>query len=193
MGSQFLAESKLASINDLRKMKLLPTIAAVALAQDTDLPKGIHASNCLFPNASWEDSKAVFADQFSRFTFSDSIVSQESYGDYYAEGTTLTRQCPVEDSCEVNADQSLACDYNGQLSTYPCEYNNMRDMYAFMDPNSGASKKNQNQSDKPRTLFFKSTHWNNFKNMSKKNRMSRFWQESIRSSFSRCSTSTLWG
>merc|ERR1711937_594374 len=141
MGSQFLAESKLASINDLRKMKLLPTIAAVALAQDTDLPKGIHASNCLFPNASWEDSKAVFADQFSRFTFSDSIVSQESYGDYYAEGTTLTRQCPVEDSCEVNADNSLTCDYNGQLSTYPCEYNSMRDMYAFMDPNSGASKK----------------------------------------------------
>ena len=44
----------------------------------------------------------------------------------------------------------------------------MREMYAFMDPNSGAGKKNQNQSDKPRTLFFKSTHWNNFKNMSKK-------------------------
>ena len=81
-------------------MKLLPTIAAVALAQDTDLPRGIHASNCLFPNASWEDSKAVFADQFSQFTFSDSIVSQESYGDYYAEGTTVSYQFVLLGSTE---------------------------------------------------------------------------------------------
>jgi len=163
MGSQFLARSKLASINDLRKMKLLPTIVAAAYAQTFDLPDNTHASNCLFPNDA--DSTAVFADKFSQFSFSSPAVGNESYGDLYAEGTTLNRQCPVEGSCVVNADGSLDCDYSGAPLTYPCQYNDIREMYAFMD--AAQKKPNQAQAGKPRTLFFRSSKWNNFKKMSK--------------------------
>jgi len=71
-------------------MKLLPSIVAVAYAQQTaHLPDGTHASACLFPNA---DSKAVFSDKFSQFSFSTSPVSEESYGSLYAEGTTVSYQ-----------------------------------------------------------------------------------------------------
>ena len=41
----------------------------------------------------------------------------------------------------------------------------MRKMYAFMD--AGQNKPNQAQAGRPRTLFFRSSKWNNFKNMSK--------------------------
>lgn len=85
-------------------MKLLPTIVAVAFANNgngnggnggggngggkpADLPDGTHDSSCLFPNADFE---AVFADPFSQFSFSSDPVSSESYGELYAEGTTVS-------------------------------------------------------------------------------------------------------
>ena len=71
-------------------MKPLPTIVAAAYAQTFDLPDNTHASNCLFPNDA--DSTAVFADKFSQFSFSSAAVGNESYGDLYAEGTTVSYQ-----------------------------------------------------------------------------------------------------
>ena len=71
-------------------MKLLPTIVAAAAANNFHLPDGTHDSACLFPNDA--DSTAVFNDKFSQFSFSTSAVSEESYGDLYAEGTTVSYQ-----------------------------------------------------------------------------------------------------
>ena len=75
-------------------MKLLPTIvaAASAAADNFHLPAGTHDTACLFPNDTDKGAKAVFNDKFSRFSFSNSAVSEESYGDLYAEGTTVSYQ-----------------------------------------------------------------------------------------------------
>jgi len=145
-------------------MKLLPTIVAFAAAAkkdesgSSDLPKtGVHDENCLFPNS---DFDGVFSDKFSSFSFSTDPVENtlNDFGDYYAEGTTLFRQCPVPGSCKANLDESLVCDMNGELKTYPCEYNTVRKMYAFSDTGDDSAKK-----DNPRTLFFRSSKWQNFK------------------------------
>jgi len=134
-------------------MKLLPSVVAVASANF--LPLGIHDSNCLFPNSNFA---AVFADPFSRFTFSKSAVDSGAHGDFYAEGTTLYRQCPVEGSCRANADKSIDCDFNGDMLTYPCELHPARKMYAFMDYNQ-----NQKREGSPRTIFFRKKNWDDFK------------------------------
>jgi len=135
-------------------MKLLPTIVAVASAATPDLPFGTHDQYCLFPNA---DFDAVFADPFSQFSFDTQAAEVADYGDLYTEGTTLSRQCPREGSCAINADGSIDCDYTGSVLTYPCQYSNARKMYAFMDD------KQKKTTDNPRTLFFRSAKWNYFK------------------------------
>lgn len=139
-------------------MKLLSTFIAIAAAGGIpdNVDADAHATDCLFPTAD-KDFPAVFNDKFSTFTFSNEKLRSGEFGDHYAEGTIMHRQCPAEGSCSVNADLTVSCSGLGTSTSYPCVYNSNRKKYAFAD--AGQEQKAKN----PRTLFFRKKEWTGFK------------------------------
>jgi hypothetical protein len=141
-------------------MKLLSTLFAVSAAVDLPLQEvdgemvSVHRDSCLFPTT---DFPGIFADKFSDFSFDNDAARSDDHGNYYPEGTTLTRQCPAEGSCRINADKTMSCDMSGKVMTYPCQFNSARKMYAFTD----SSQKNPGGKN-PRTIFFRKKNWDMF-------------------------------